>query len=78
MRTLEPSKSVSMRDHISKLQDLHQEVLEAGKQISSEDMAITLLSQLPKPKYAGFYSSLTTSITWVELVPMVSWIRKSS
>ena len=46
-----------------------------GKQISSEDMAITLLSHLPA-KYSNFYSSLITSgrlneILWEELVPMV-------
>ena len=46
-----------------------------GKKIASEDMAITLLSQLPA-KYSNFYSSLITSgrlneVTWEELVPMV-------
>lgn len=46
-----------------------------GKKIASEDMAITLLSQLPT-EYSNFYSSLITSgrlneVTWEELVPMV-------
>ena len=46
-----------------------------GKKISSEDMAITLLSHLPA-KYSNFYSSLITSgrlneVTWEELVPML-------
>ena len=75
MRTLDPSKSSSMREHINKLQSLQQEVLSMGKQISSEDMAITLLSHLT-PEYSSFYSSLITSgrlneILWEELVPMV-------
>ena len=43
--------------------------------MSSEDMAITLLSHLPA-KYSNFYSSLITSgrlneVTWEELVPML-------
>lgn len=75
MRTLDPSKSPSMREHINKLQSLQQEVLSMGKEISSEDMAITLLSHLPA-KFSNFYSSLITSgrlneILWEELVPMV-------
>ena len=75
MRTLDPSKSPSMWEHINKLQSLQQEVLSMGKEISSEDMAITLLSHLPA-KYSNFYSSLITSgrlneILWEELVPMV-------
>ena len=75
MRTLDPSKSSSMREHINKLQSLQQEVLSMGKQISSEDMAITLLSHLT-PEYSSFYSSLITSgrlneILWEDLVPMV-------
>ena len=75
MRMLDPSKSPSMREHINKLQELQQEVLSMGKEISSEDMAITLLSHLPA-KYSNFYSSLITSgrlneVTWEELVPMV-------
>ena len=60
MRTLDPSKSPTMREHINKLQSLQQEVLSMGKQISSEDMAITLLSHLPA-KYSNFYLSLITS-----------------
>ena len=75
MRMLDPSKSPSMREHINKIQGLQQEVLSMGKEISSEDMAITLLSHLPA-KYSNFYSSLITSgrlneVTWEELVPMV-------
>ena len=43
--------------------------------ISSEDMAIILLCQLPE-SYGSFYSSLIasgrmTDLTWEELVPMV-------
>ena len=45
MRMLDPSKSSSMREHINKLQGLQQEVLSMGKKISSEDMAITLMSR---------------------------------
>lgn len=75
MRTLDSGKSASMRDHIDKLQALQQEILQAGKVISSEDMAIVLLCHLP-PRYGAFYSSLITSgrvtdLTWEELVPMV-------
>ena len=75
MRMLDPSKSSSMQEHINKLQGLQQEVLSMGKKISSEDMAITLLSHLPV-KYSNFYSSLITSghlneVTWEELVPML-------
>jgi len=75
MRSLNPAKSASMKDHISKLQSMHQEVLQGGKIISPEDMAITLLSHLPQ-KYGGFYSSLitlgrVTNLTWEDFVPMV-------
>ena len=49
--------------------------MHAGKQISSEDMAILLLTKL-LAKYSAFYSSLITlgrmtALTWEELVPMV-------
>ena len=54
---------------------MRQDIAAAGKMISSEDMAIILLCQLPE-KYGRFYSSLITSgrmtdLTWEELVPMV-------
>lgn len=51
--------------------------MEAEKDITSEDMAITLLIQLAELiDYASFYSSLLTNgwmdtITWEELVPLV-------
>ena len=75
MRQLDPSKCASMKEFIDKVQVLHQEIMHAGKQISSEDMAILLLMKLPA-KYSAFYSSLITSgrmtaLTWEELVPMV-------
>ena len=51
------------------------QVQNAGKVITSEDMAITLLSQLP-PRFSAFYSALiasgrTETLRWEELVPMV-------
>ena len=75
MRQLDPSKCTSMKDYIDKLQIMQQEIMHAGKNISSEDMAILLLSKLTS-KYGAFYSSLITSgrmteLTWEELVPMV-------
>ncbi|MCO5560564.1 hypothetical protein L7F22_014179 [Adiantum nelumboides] len=75
MRNLKPANGSSITEHINTLQSMQQEVLAAGKIISSEDMAITLLSHLPK-SYSSFYSSLITSgrantILWEELVPMV-------
>ncbi len=60
MRTLKPSQSASMHDHVNKLQAMRQEIGAAGKKISSEDMAIILMCQLPD-NYSGFYSSLITS-----------------
>lgn len=75
MRQLDPLKCGTMKDYMDKLQILHQEIMHAGKLISSKDMAILLLSKLP-PRYGAFYSSLITSgrmtdLTWDELVPMV-------
>ena len=75
MTMLDASKSPSIREHINKLRSLQQEVLSMGKKISSEEMAITLLSQLPA-KYSNFCSSLIASgrlneVTWEELVHMV-------
>ena len=75
MRQLDPNKCASMKEYIDKLQIMHQKIMHAGKQISSEDMAILLLSKLTN-KYGAFYSSLITSgrmteLLWEELVPMV-------
>ncbi|MCO5577293.1 hypothetical protein L7F22_031120 [Adiantum nelumboides] len=69
------ARNSSMRDHINKMQELQQEILHMGKLISSENMAIQLLAQLPS-RYSNFYSSLITSrrlntISWDEIVPMV-------
>ena len=56
---------------------MREELAEAGRNFSSEDMAIVLLSHIwLLPKYSGFYTSLltsgrTTPMTWDELVPMV-------
>ena len=77
MRSLDPAKSKTLRDHINKLQALQQKIQQARKLISSEDMAIVLLQQIWQlPSFSAFYSSLITSgrltdITWEELVPMV-------
>ena len=75
MRQLDPAKCSSIKDYMDKLQMMHQEIMHAGKTISSVDMAILLLSKLPS-RYGAFYSSLITSgcmtdVTWEELVPMV-------
>lgn len=44
------------------MQVFQQDIMEAGKDITSEDMAITLLIQLAELyDYATFYSSLLTS-----------------
>ena len=75
MRQLEPSKFASMKEFIDKVQIMQQEIMHAGKNIASEDLAILLLSKLPI-RYSAFYSSLITlgrmtELTWEELVPMV-------
>ena len=75
LRMLDPAKSSSMREHISKMEVLRDRIVQAGGKQSEEDMAITLLSQLPV-SYSVFYTSLITSgrmtvITWDELVPQV-------
>ena len=54
---------------------LRDRIVQAGGKHSEEDMAVTLLSQLPK-SYSVFYTSLITSgrmtmITWDELGPQV-------
>ncbi|MCO5548047.1 hypothetical protein L7F22_001503 [Adiantum nelumboides] len=48
MRNLKSTDGSSITEHINTLQSMQQEVLAAEKIISSEDMAITLLSHLPK------------------------------
>lgn len=75
LRLLDPAKSSSMREHISKMELLRDRIVQAGGKHSEEDMAVTLLSQLPE-SYSVFYTSLITSgrmtmITWDELVPQV-------
>ena len=75
LRQLDPKTSSSMQEHINTTHALEQEILQAGKAISSEDMAITLLSDLLN-KYSTFCSSLLISgrmnvIMWEELVLMV-------
>ena len=77
LRRLDPATSSSIREHINKMQSMHQDILHAGKDISFEDMAITLLSHvIIDSRYSAFYSSLITSgclstITREELVPMM-------
>ena len=72
---LDPAKSSSMREHTNKMEILQNQILNAGEKHSEEDMAITLLLQLPA-NYFVFFTSLITfgrliMITWDELVPQV-------
>ena len=74
MRMLDLKQTSSVKEHIDRLQLMRQELAEAGRKFSSEDMAIVLLSHIwLLPKYSGFYTSLltssrTTPMTWDELV----------
>ena len=43
LRCLDLATFTSIREHINKMQNYHQDILHAGKEISSEDIAITLL-----------------------------------
>ena len=75
MQHPEPSKCVSMKEFIDKVQIMQQEIMHSRKKILSKDMAILILSKL-LARYSAFYSSLITSgtmtvLTWEELVPMV-------
>ncbi|MCO5560599.1 hypothetical protein L7F22_014215 [Adiantum nelumboides] len=75
LRLLDPAQSGSMREHITKMEQLRDRIRQAEGNLTDEDMAITLLSQLPA-SYSMFYTSLITSgrltiITWDELVPQV-------
>ena len=75
MLQLDPSKCASLKEYIDKVQIMQQEIMHAGKKLSSKEMAILLLEKLPS-RYSAFYSSLITSrrmmeLTWEELVPMV-------
>ena len=47
MRQLDPSKCASLKEYIDKVQIMQQEIMHVGKKISSEDMAILLLTKLP-------------------------------
>ena len=47
MRQLDPAKCSSIKDYIDRLQMMNQEIMHAGKTLSSVDMAIVLLSKLP-------------------------------
>ncbi|MCO5594455.1 hypothetical protein L7F22_048485 [Adiantum nelumboides] len=74
IKNLDLKQSSSVKEHIDRLQLLHQE---AGKKFSSEEMAIVLLGQIwLLPRFSVFYTSLltsgcTTPMTWEELVPLV-------
>ncbi|MCO5592505.1 hypothetical protein L7F22_046508 [Adiantum nelumboides] len=75
LRLLDPAQSGSMLEHITKMEQLRDRIRQAEGNLTDEDMAITLLSQLPT-SYSMFYTSLITSerltiITWDELVPQV-------
>ena len=76
LRLFDPAKSISMREHIRKMELLRYRIVQAGGKHSEEDMAVTLLLQQLLESYAVFYTSLITSgrmtmITWAELVPQV-------
>ncbi|MCO5604027.1 hypothetical protein L7F22_058184 [Adiantum nelumboides] len=75
--SLDLKQSSSVKEHIDRLQLLRQDLSEAGKKFSSEEMAIVLLGQIwLLPRFSVFYTSLltlgrTTPMTWEELVPLV-------
>ena len=86
MWQLDPSKCASMKEFIDKVQSMHQEMMHARKKISSQDMALLILSKF-LARYSAFYSSLITSrrlikLTWEELVPIVldkeDWFKETS
>lgn len=71
---LDPALSASIRDHINKMQNFQQDILHASKEISVEDMAITLLSHLVPLLgllLISYHVGRLSTITWEELVPMV-------
>ena len=43
MQNLDPKKLDSMKEYMDKLQDLHQDIMQVGKTISSKDVAILLM-----------------------------------
>ena len=59
LRLLDPAKSGSMREHITKMEHLRDRIRQAEGHLTDEDMAVTLLSQLPT-SYSMFYTSLIT------------------
>lgn len=76
LRMLSLDDSSSMKEHITKMDDMRGELASLGRVISSEDMAMILLTQLPSPRFDVFYTSLITSrsrdsLLWEELSPLV-------